>query len=451
MNWFKQHLNLTLIVAVVGTYLLTVFTFAPAETTGQGRSVVGSLIQLVNPTISNETMSWLYLPIWLALMSPVEGWVLRKKNRSLWHLLWAIAPFGWIVILCLKNQSQDIGKVAEDDVSKQCLAYLQEEMKLAAFQTREAGLHNEVLLRYGASTAVDIKATSEIVKASERLAEAAEEILRRRRAITSVPDVASSVYFAWETVYQNYSAWASAQATAVSAIANGRVPVTKYVKKLFLEAEKARRKAEGEEKRLGKQLKFSGDEFRKMLNEASVAAENDSWQPQKLKEDDERRNTPKERQSSFLGKDIPLKVIEGEFCRVITFVPFAHIDEKGNVRAMSLTMPYALLHVESPKLPKDTDCSYPVIHKKDFKHVYEAFQEMDSSTQEVLIVYQDNPYKHQRWTKLSKNILPKLHVFIYKKGGLEQIYDESQQGQERFETTNNMKIKEWEPVEGYSD
>ena len=105
MDWFKQHLNLTLIVAVVGMYLLTMITFAPAETTGQGRSVVGSLIQLVNPTISNETTSWFYLPIWLALMLPVEGWVLSKKNRSLWHLLWAIAPFGWIVILCLKNQS----------------------------------------------------------------------------------------------------------------------------------------------------------------------------------------------------------------------------------------------------------------------------------------------------------------------------------------------------------
>lgn len=105
MNWFKQHLNLTLIVVVVGTYLLTMMTFAPAATTGQDRSVVGLLIQLVNPTISTETMSWFYLPIWLALMLPVEGWVLSKKNRSLWHLLWAIAPFGWIVILCLKNRS----------------------------------------------------------------------------------------------------------------------------------------------------------------------------------------------------------------------------------------------------------------------------------------------------------------------------------------------------------
>ena len=106
VSWFKKHLNLTLIVVAVGTYLLTMVTFAPAETTGQGQSVAGSLIRLVNPTISNETMSWFYLPMWLVLMLPVEGWVLSKKNRSLWHLLWAITPFGWIIILYLKNQSR---------------------------------------------------------------------------------------------------------------------------------------------------------------------------------------------------------------------------------------------------------------------------------------------------------------------------------------------------------
>lgn len=103
MNWFLKHLNLTLIFVVVGTYLLTMVTSEPVVTTGQARSVVGSLIQLVNPTISNEVAGWLGFPIWLALMLPVEGWVLKKKNRSLWHLLWAITPFGWIVILCLKK------------------------------------------------------------------------------------------------------------------------------------------------------------------------------------------------------------------------------------------------------------------------------------------------------------------------------------------------------------
>jgi len=39
-------------------------------------------------------------------MLPAEGWVLSNKDRSLWHLLWAITPFGWIVFLCLKNRTE---------------------------------------------------------------------------------------------------------------------------------------------------------------------------------------------------------------------------------------------------------------------------------------------------------------------------------------------------------
>jgi hypothetical protein len=107
-NWF---LNSTLLIVVVATYVLTMITFAPVESTGPGRSVAGVLIQAVSPSISNETLSWLYLPMWLVLMLPVEGWVLRKKNRSLWHLLWAITPIGWLVILCFKNRSVPVSQL----------------------------------------------------------------------------------------------------------------------------------------------------------------------------------------------------------------------------------------------------------------------------------------------------------------------------------------------------
>lgn len=118
MKWFKRHINWTLIVVAVGTYLLTMVTSAPVETTEQGRSVLGLLIQSVNPSISNETLGWFYLPIWLALMLPVAGWVLKQKGRSLWHLLWGIVPLGWIVILCLKNQNIMQDKSIQNSESK---------------------------------------------------------------------------------------------------------------------------------------------------------------------------------------------------------------------------------------------------------------------------------------------------------------------------------------------
>lgn len=158
-----------------------------------------------------------------------------------------------------------------------------------------------------------------------------------------------------------------------------------------------------------------------------------------------------------IGKDIPLKLIDGEFCRVVTILPFAHIDEKGAVRSTSPTMPYAFLHIESPRLPKDTVCHYQVVHKEDFRHICEAINERDSSTQELLIVYEDNPYEYQRskwsklWFKSTKGILPRLHVFISKKGGLEKIYDSSLQGEQGAHEKTNMLIKEWKPIEGYSD
>jgi len=107
MNWFERHLNLTLILVGVVIHLITMVTFAPVEDTGQGRSVIGLIIQSIYPHISNETMSWFYLPIFMILMVPIEVWVIKKKGRSLWYLLWGIIPFGWIVLLFLKKHISD--------------------------------------------------------------------------------------------------------------------------------------------------------------------------------------------------------------------------------------------------------------------------------------------------------------------------------------------------------
>jgi len=80
-NWFKRHLNWTLLITVIVTYIPTMMTFAPVESTRLGRSIWGMLIQSINPSISDETLAWFYLPIWLALVLPVAGWVLRQKKE----------------------------------------------------------------------------------------------------------------------------------------------------------------------------------------------------------------------------------------------------------------------------------------------------------------------------------------------------------------------------------
>jgi hypothetical protein len=259
------------------------------------------------------------------------------------------------------------------------------------------------------------------------LAEAAEEIIRRRRAITFVPDVASRTYFAWEAVYQNYSAWASAQAAAVLSRANGREPATDYVKKLFLESEKARRKAEGEEKRLVKQLNFSGDEYRKMLNEAAIVAENDSWQPQKLKENGEKKEHEGEiimkhsESKIVLLKDNEWSQIDGEACRVTDFAPLGSVvDIDSKVQAMDMTTPYASITMECRKLGKNIT-GY-ITHKIDFRHLWAAFKERTvRENEEVIIFWTTKNYKRF----IPSFGMPRLLVWVCPKGAFELITDKT--------------------------
>lgn len=98
-NWFERHLNWTMVLGVVGAYLAVfIAVFA---------------IVLFDPYVSDVALSGIGLIITLAILTPVWGWALRRKNRSLWWLpLGLFVPFGWIVLLCLENRS-DTSKLPE--------------------------------------------------------------------------------------------------------------------------------------------------------------------------------------------------------------------------------------------------------------------------------------------------------------------------------------------------
>lgn len=271
MNWFQRHLNLTLIAVVVGTYLLTMVTSASAETTGQGRSIVGSLIQLVNPTISNQTMSWFYLPIWLALMLPVEGWVLSKKNRSMWHLLWAITPFGWIIILLFGSPKID-GKELQE-----CLTYLEAENKVIAFQIKEADIYNNAMVEYGNSIMQNPVAAEDMKKAAKRLSQAAAEILKRHEKIQNIPVAALAMHSAWHTAFLTNTDWASAMVKAIESnifalldAAKRMNPEIEYAQQLAEKYHKDYRRAEDEYKKLLKRLKIGAEDKVKILASANI-------------------------------------------------------------------------------------------------------------------------------------------------------------------------------------
>jgi len=86
-NWFERHLNWTMVLAWVGTYLI-VF-------------IVWLLVILMDPYISDDALGGISVIIGLIVSIAVGQWVLRKKNRS---LAWLLICWTWFFLL-IDNQS----------------------------------------------------------------------------------------------------------------------------------------------------------------------------------------------------------------------------------------------------------------------------------------------------------------------------------------------------------
>jgi len=92
----------------------------------------------------------------------------------------------------------------QGDEFRKCLEYYSEETKIVVFQTREADLYNNALVKYGNSIPTDRRATKEMCQAANRLVQAANDILQCRAKMASIPNAASAMYFAWQTVFSDY-------------------------------------------------------------------------------------------------------------------------------------------------------------------------------------------------------------------------------------------------------
>ena len=167
----------------------------------------------------------------------------------------------------------------EDYELQKCLAYLEEEWKIRAFQEKEVDLYNKALVGCSKEISTDSTAAKEVYRAAKRLVQSTREILRRRGKLTSIPDTASAMYSAWQLTYSDYSAWTETQPDVVEAVANGLEPNREHVRKLLLQAEKSRREAEKEEEKLLKRLKLSGDEAKKLFRKALDTVVAEDWQP----------------------------------------------------------------------------------------------------------------------------------------------------------------------------
>ncbi|MGI2335388.1 MAG: hypothetical protein ACRKGH_01880 [Dehalogenimonas sp.] len=162
------------------------------------------------------------------------------------------------------------------------LDYLGEEWKLKGFQEKEAGIYTAALDSYNPKNSKDTAALEGLLDAANRLALSAAELLRRKDAITSVPDKATSLFFAWHAAYVDYLAWTVAQAEAFEDKLDGKVPDTSTVKELQTKSESSTAQADIEEQNLLKMLGFTDSDMQQLLDRVNQSLEQDRWQPRIL-------------------------------------------------------------------------------------------------------------------------------------------------------------------------
>jgi hypothetical protein len=132
-----------------------------------------------------------------------------------------------------------------------------------------------------------------------------------------------------------------------------------------------------------------------------------------------------------IGKDIPIRHIDSQFLRVISYEPSPIVTKKGFFSYFR-RKPFAHLHIESSALPTGKDYIYEVVNKWDFAHLQIAFDELDLSSQEILVAHIDKVYDGYVGTRHGVGDLqhkihklygyPKLFVYTCKKGCFQHLY-----------------------------
>ena len=159
------------------------------------------------------------------------------------------------------------------------LAYLTEEVKLAAFQDLEAGRYNDAATKYGGDVRPGGSQVSALLPAARRLLKAADELVGRHSGLGPVPDVAAGAYFTWQKTYMQYQEWVSGVVSVYEGLEAGILPDVGRVQHLLVESEKTRKVAESEEAKLMRRLKLRAEDWRVFVQEAQTAAKAERWEP----------------------------------------------------------------------------------------------------------------------------------------------------------------------------
>ncbi|MBA7575527.1 MAG: hypothetical protein GH159_01150 [Dehalococcoidia bacterium] len=176
----------------------------------------------------------------------------------------------------------------QDDERRRCLAYLEEEFKIAAFDLKAREAFENAMVqsatKLNASQINSQEFQKEISQAVSRLDVAAKETVRRRDKMTRVPNIALATYSAWHRMYLAYSAWTAVKTAQEAKSARVSIPIVSKNEidrtiKLFQEYEKCKIEAAKGHHKLLKRLKLSDEETQELFNNALAAIEAENWQP----------------------------------------------------------------------------------------------------------------------------------------------------------------------------
>jgi len=230
----------------------------------------------------------IYMPMLLAVIGGVMA--LRRAHWG-WALAGAICsltfPFTGIpaVILLVKSKGDFFPRETAilGDERRECLTYYEEEKKLRLLYERVEKLFDKRLGIYEDAYFKARRARREfwpymdkIIEVGECVAEAATEIVKRKKEMRPAPSAASAMSSAWLAAYLDYEALRNSGIVASSNPIEFSIR-QKRAKELFLNHKKSMHKAWKEEREFRKRLNLSSREYQSVVDYAEIAVEADEW------------------------------------------------------------------------------------------------------------------------------------------------------------------------------
>lgn len=122
----------------------------------------------------------------------------------------------------------------------------------------------------------------------------------------------------------------------------------------------------------------------------------------------------------LIGRDIPYKSIDKDVLQVNRFGELSRVED-GKVQAFPKNLPYGFLEVEGEHF--EGAAMLPLVHKDDYLHVWQAYEERGiKDNVELLVVWTDSNYKNKVFSTMKK-AMPKIVVWICPKGAYRIMHE----------------------------